>query len=74
MKRVRRLNVRESEVEMGFIKFLALILILLFALITWAMCIAAGITDEEAEQMYQEYMRGKYRKEREDNGIDEEED
>ena len=59
---------------MGFIKFLAVILILLFVLITWAMCIAAGINDEEAEQMYQEYMRGKHMKERENHGIDGNED
>ena len=60
---------------MGFIKFLALMLILLFALITWSMCIAASITDEEAEKMYQDYKsrkeRGKYANDKEDRNDSE---
>ena len=74
MKRACRLNVRESEVEMEFIKFLALTLILLFALITWACCMAAATADEHAEELYRDYLEHKQRKERSNNGIDEEED
>lgn len=36
---------------MGFIKILALVLILLFAVITYALCVAASDADDQAEEM-----------------------
>ena len=55
-------------------KILALIAILFFAIAAWACCMAAATSDEQAEELYRDYLEHKHRKERKNNGIDEEED
>ena len=55
-------------------KIILLIVVLLFGVFAWACCMAAATADEHAEELYRDYLEHKRRKERENNGIDEEED
>lgn len=62
----------ESEIDM--LKVLLMIVILIFGVFAWACCMAAATADEHAEELYRDYLEHKQRKERSNNGIDEEED
>ena len=55
-------------------KIILLIVVLIFGVFAWACCMAAATADEHAEELYRDYLEYKQRKEREDNGINEEED
>ena len=48
-------------------KILALMVFLLAGTILWACCMAAATSDEQAEKLYQNYLRYKKRREKEEN-------
>ena len=43
-----------------------IIIVLLLAIVMYALCMVAHTSDEDAERMYQEYLEYKRRKERDD--------
>lgn len=47
------------------IKIILVAVFLLFGIITYACCMVAHISDEDAQRMYQEYLEWKRRKEEE---------
>ena len=49
-------------------KIILLILTLIAGIFAWACCMAAATADDQAEELYQDYLRYKKRKEEEANG------
>ena len=49
-------------------KIILLIAVLIFGVFAWACCMVAAISDEQAEELYQDYLRYKKKKEEESNG------
>ena len=56
------------------IRIIIFAILIVFGVLAWACCMAAATSDEQAEELYRDYLEHKHRKERENNGIDEEED
>ena len=52
------------------IKIILLVILMLFGILTYAMCMAAATSDEEAERMWREYQAYKRRKEKNDGTVE----
>ena len=48
-------------------KIILLIIALVLAIIAWACCIAAATADEQAEELYQDYLKWKHKRESANN-------
>ena len=55
-------------------KVIILIIAIFVFVLACALCMVAGTSDEQAQELFRDYLKSKRRKERRDNGIDEEED